>query len=120
MSVGRNHKNRILRLLDTGIVKIGLTRPPASQERVTRMGLGQRIKGTALELAKALEAIPGFTFLASSIGQHDVIATVHGTDANAALRTVDQIRSIPEVLNVESWIHLHASSRLIAETRRQQ
>ena len=84
------------------------------------MGLGLRIKGTALELAKALEAIPGFTFLASSIGQHDVIATVHGTDANAALRTVDQIRSIPEVLNVESWIHLHASSRLRAETRRQQ
>ncbi|WP_285313220.1 hypothetical protein [Pseudarthrobacter sp. fls2-241-R2A-168] len=44
--------------------------------------------------------------MASSIGPHDVIATVHGTDANSALRTVDQIRAIPEVIHVESWIHL--------------
>ncbi|MDQ0118387.1 Lrp/AsnC family transcriptional regulator [Pseudarthrobacter sp902506025] len=99
-------RTRVLRLLDSGIVKIGLTWRPASQERVTRMGLGLRIQGTAAELVKSLEAIPGFTFLASSIGQHDIIATVHGTDASSALRTVDQVRAIPEVIHVETWIHL--------------
>lgn len=99
-------RTRVMRILDSEIVKIGLSWRPASQERVTRMGLGIRITGTALDLSKSLERIPGFTFLASSIGQHDVIATIHGSDANPALIAVDQIRALPEVLNIESWIHL--------------
>ncbi|WP_284987888.1 MULTISPECIES: Lrp/AsnC family transcriptional regulator [unclassified Arthrobacter] len=96
----------VMRILARGIVRIGLSLRPASQERVVRLGLGLRITGPATRLTESSERIPGCTFLASSIGQHDVIATVHGADGNSVRRAADQIRALPEVRNVESWIHL--------------
>lgn len=99
-------RSRTLKLLKDGVVRIGVigdSQPSAGQLRV---GVGLRIRGSARDLAQALATLPQVSFLATAAGQFDLVATLENPSNAAAVSALDKLRTHPEVVHCETWVHL--------------
>lgn len=105
VSVG-TARTRVSKLLDSGIVRIGTMWRPEAQARLVRVGVGINIRGSLQSVRNDIAQLPGLTFLASSIGRHDLLATVHGNDFQDVLATLSAACELPGVQNIETWVHL--------------
>lgn len=70
------------------------------------MGLGIRLAGPAEPVIAAFRAMPAAIFVARVVGRCDVLATVRAFSAAQLVDVVDEIRGLPGVTAVESWVHL--------------
>ncbi|MYV99036.1 Lrp/AsnC family transcriptional regulator [Streptomyces sp. SID3343] len=102
---------RTLRLLDAGVFRVvALVRPGM-------LGLGQ-LTGFALRLTDpAAAAGPGGTveriaahdrvqFVAACVGRADLVGTVGGESTDDVLAALEELRALPGVHDVETWLHL--------------
>lgn len=105
VSVG-TARTRVSKLLDSGIVRIGTMWRPEAQAKLVRVGVGINIRGSLQSVRNDIAQLPGLTFLASSIGRHDLLATVHGNDFQDVLATLSAACELPGVQNIETWVHL--------------
>ncbi|GAT88468.1 hypothetical protein CVCC1112_3127 [Paenarthrobacter nicotinovorans] len=96
----------MLKLLETGVVRIGVIWDPDSQDGQVRVGLGLRVRGSAAGVAERLAKIPEITFLATSIGQYDLLATLDGSTSAAAIAALNEVRQLPQVVQCTTWAHL--------------
>lgn len=99
-------RTRVSKLLDSGIVRIGTMWRPEAQAKLVRVGVGINIRGSLQSVRNDIAQLPGLTFLASSIGRHDLLATVHGNDFQDVLATLSAACELPGVQNIETWVHL--------------
>ncbi|MDQ0103143.1 DNA-binding Lrp family transcriptional regulator [Paenarthrobacter nicotinovorans] len=99
-------RSRVLKLLETGVVRIGVIWDPDSQDGQVRVGLGLRVRGSAAGVAERLAKIPEITFLATSIGQYDLLATLDGSTSAAAIAALNEVRQLPQVVQCTTWAHL--------------
>lgn len=99
-------RTRVSKLLDSGIVRIGTMWRPEAQAKLVRVGVGINIRGSLQSVRNDIAQLPGLTFLATSIGRHDLLATVHGNDFQDVLSTLSAACELPGVQNIETWVHL--------------
>jgi DNA-binding Lrp family transcriptional regulator len=99
-------RTRVRRLLDSGIVRIGTMWRPEAQANLMRVGVGININGPLSIVRDHVVKLPGLTFLASAIGRHDLLATVHGNDLQDVLTILNAVRRCPGVQHLETWVHL--------------
>ncbi|WP_269937952.1 Lrp/AsnC family transcriptional regulator [Arthrobacter sp. HY1533] len=97
---------RVLKLLENGVVRIGMIWDPGTQDRQQRVGLGLRVRGSSAGVASRLARLPGMTFLASSIGQYDIVASFDGSTSGDVVAALNEIRKQPEVIQCDTWVHL--------------
>ncbi len=97
---------RVLRLLESGTVRIGTMWRPEAHPNMVRVGVGISIRGSVQTVRSDIAGLPGLAFLASSIGRHDLLATVHGDDFQDVLATLNAASEISGVHNLETWVHL--------------
>lgn len=99
-------RTRMLRMLETGIVRIGTMWRPEAQPRQVRVGIGIGIQGSSRPLMNRIAQTPGLTFLASAIGRPDLLATVHAATFEEVITARSETCGLHGVHTVETWVHL--------------
>lgn len=99
---------RVLRLLDSGVMRIGAVRSRRNATSSVLSGVGILLSGDdeALESAEELLlSIPTIEFAARSLGRYGLIATIAARSIPDYTDIVRRIREHPSVTHVETWIH---------------
>lgn len=99
-------RSRTLRLLDGGVAKVvALVRPDV-------LGLGflcgfsLRVAGEAAAVAAQVERFERVTFLSTCLGRAELVGTITAESFDAVRATLEEMRALPAVREVESWLHL--------------
>jgi DNA-binding Lrp family transcriptional regulator len=99
-------RRRVMRLVDERVVRIGAVVRRSGSDRQAAMGLGLRLENGAEEVLAALEDIASISFVARTLGRFDVLVTSRASAVSRSLSTLDRVRALPGVHEVESWAHL--------------
>lgn len=99
-------RRRVVRLVENNVVRVGAVVRHSGQDRQSALGLGIRLAGAPESVVTALRAMPAAIFVARVLGRCDVLATVRAFSAAQLVDVVDEIRALPGVTAVESWVHL--------------
>ncbi|GAB7002693.1 Lrp/AsnC family transcriptional regulator [Nocardioides sp. AN3] len=105
-------RRRVLRLIDSQVVRIGaLVRQPGLDGQAA-IGMGLRLDGPAEEVLESLRGQQEVTFIARTLGRFDVLVTLGAYDRTDLVQAVEAIRGIRGVNHLDTWSHL----RTVKET----
>lgn len=99
---------RVLRLLDSGVMRIGAVRSRRSATSSVLSGVGIVLRGDPADTAAAEElllGIPTIEFAARTLGRYGLIATIAARSLADHTDIVRAIRAHPGVHVVETWVH---------------
>ncbi|GAA1583265.1 Lrp/AsnC family transcriptional regulator [Actinoplanes couchii] len=99
-------RTRTLALLEREVMRISTITRRGARTRNMAMGLGLHVRGYSDDLVATILEIPGVEFLATTIGNYDMIGTVSGNSLPALQRVAEQVRSSPDVTGICTWVHL--------------
>jgi DNA-binding Lrp family transcriptional regulator len=99
-------RRRVVRLVESQVVRIGAVVRHSGQDRQSALGLGIRLTGSADEVVSALLAMRSVIFVARTLGRFDLLATVRAFSAAQLIEIVDAVRALSGVGVVDSWVHL--------------
>lgn len=99
-------RQRVQRLLDSGMLQVvGVTDPTAMGYPTVAM-LGIRVSGDVRETADAVSALDGVIYIVMTSGSFDLLVEVIAEDPGALLDLInDGIRPLPSVDSVESFLY---------------
>ena len=104
LSVGAA-RARVLRLLDAGVVRIGV-RPRPAAAGLVQAGVAFPASGAPEDLADQVAALPGVTYLATTLGRWSLLATVQAESLPVLAERLDALRALPDVGRLVTWTHL--------------
>ena len=99
-------RRRVVRLVESQVVRVGAVVRHSGQDRQSAMGLGLRLAGEDGDVVAAIAAMPSVIFVARTLGRYDLLVTVRTFSAAQLVETLDVVRSLPGVNAVDSWAHL--------------
>jgi DNA-binding Lrp family transcriptional regulator len=99
-------RRRVLRLLEEQVVRVGAVVRRGEGDRHASMGLGLRLDGSHEDVVAALGAMPTVTFVARTVGRFDVLATIRARATAPLVSSLETVRGLAGVNEVESWSHL--------------
>ncbi|MBM9469527.1 Lrp/AsnC family transcriptional regulator [Nakamurella leprariae] len=109
LSVGAT-RTRVLRLLDTGVLHIGV-RPRPVAAGLVQAGVAMAAHGPVEPLIEQLRRVDSVTYLATALGRWPLIATVRAESLGGLADQLDRVRSLPGAGPSTTWTHL----RLVKE-----
>ena len=117
-------RRRVVRLVESQVVRVGAVVRHSGRDRQSAMGFGVRLAGDHRDAVEQLAAMPAVIFVARTLGRFDVLVTVRAFSAAQLVELLDQVRALPGVNAVESWAHLEVvkesyASGLDVSTREQ-
>ncbi|GAA1583324.1 Lrp/AsnC family transcriptional regulator [Actinoplanes couchii] len=97
-------RSRVLRLIKTGALRIGVRRQPGPGT----VQVGYRLSAPAAreETLAALRDLPGMSYLALTTGSADFVGTLTCASPSDASRALTRLRAVPGVRSLQSWTHL--------------
>ncbi len=115
-------RRRVVRLVESQVVRVGAVVRHSGQDRQSAMGFGVRLAGDHRDVVEQIAAMPSVIFVARTLGRFDVLGTVRAFSVAQLVELLDTVRSLPGVNLVESWAHLQVvkesyASGLGAETQ---
>lgn len=109
-------RERVRRLLESGIVTVTGSVTPGSVGMSALALVGLRVAGPVLPVARRLAVVELVDFVACTTGPYDLLVEVLGTDPEQMLETLDRdIRSISEIIHVEVFLYLSVEKSNIPE-----
>lgn len=97
---------RVVRLIETGTVHVtGLVDSSALGVR-EGAGLGLHVQGPARAVAEQVAELPGVHYVLTGFGRFDVIVGADAASRAALVDTIELVRAMPEVLELQAWQHL--------------
>lgn len=99
-------RRRVVRLIDSRVVRVGAVVRHSGQDRQSAMGFGIGLAGEHRDVVATLLAMPAVIFLARTLGRFDLLVTVRAFSAGQLVELLDAVRSMPGVRALESWTHL--------------
>jgi len=99
-------RRRVVRLIESRVIRIGAVVRHSGQDRQSAMGFGIRLGGDHHDVVTALTAMPSVIFIARTLGRFDVLVTVRAFSAAQLVGVLDTVRALPGVRALESWAHL--------------
>ncbi|MDT5066574.1 MAG: hypothetical protein QOK02_2729 [Mycobacterium sp.] len=99
-------RRRVVRLVESQVVRVGAVVRHSGQDRQSAMGIGIRLAGDHLEVVDALKAMTSAIFVARTLGRFDVLITVRAFSAAQLVELLDTVRALPGVNGIDSWAHL--------------
>ena len=99
---------RVMRLLDSRVMRIGAVRSRLNATTSILSGVGIMLTGEDDDLASAeelLTGIPTIEFAARTLGRYGLIATIAARSVADYTEIVRKIREHPSVHLVETWMH---------------
>ena len=105
-------RRRVQRLKDAGVMQIVAITDPLQLGYGREALVGIRVHGDVRTVADAIAAIDAANYVVMTAGSYDIIAElVAVNDAALVALLNDQIRSIPGVTEVETFIYLKLSKQ---------
>jgi DNA-binding Lrp family transcriptional regulator len=99
-------RRRVVRLVESQVVRVGAVVRHSGQDRQSAMGVGIRLAGDHREVVDALKAMPSVIFVARTLGRFDVLLTMRAFSAAQLVELLDTVRALPGVNGIDSWAHL--------------
>jgi len=99
-------RRRVLRLLDEQVLRVGAVVRAGEGDRHPAMGLGLRLGGDHRDVITALGAMPAVTFVARTMGRFDVLVTMRASTTASLVASLEAVRALDGVYDVDSWTHL--------------
>jgi DNA-binding Lrp family transcriptional regulator len=99
-------RRRVVRLVESQVVRVGAVVRHSGRDRQSAMGFGVRLAGDHRDVVEQLAAMPSVIFVARTLGRFDVLVTVRAFSAAQLVELLDQVRALAGVNAVESWAHL--------------
>ncbi|MGV0745800.1 Lrp/AsnC family transcriptional regulator [Mycolicibacterium sp. XJ870] len=99
-------RRRVVRLIESQVVRIGAVVRHSGQDRQSALGLGIRLTGAADEVVSALMGMRSVIFVARTLGRFDLLVTVRAFSAAQLIEILDAVRVLSGVGVVDSWVHL--------------
>lgn len=99
-------RRRVVRLLESKVVRVGAVVRHSGQDRQSAMGMGIRLAGRHQDVVAALAGMSSVIFIARTLGRFDVLVTVRAFSAGQLVDVLDTVRALPGVRGLESWAHL--------------
>jgi DNA-binding Lrp family transcriptional regulator len=99
-------RRRVVRLIESQVVRVGAVVRHSGRDRQSAMGFGVRLAGDHRDVVEQLAAMPSVIFVARTLGRFDVLVTVRAFSAAQLVELLDQVRALAGVNAVESWAHL--------------
>jgi Lrp/AsnC family transcriptional regulator for asnA, asnC and gidA len=99
-------RQRVQRLLDSGVVQVVAVTNPLSLGKRRMAMIGVRVHGPTAPVAEAVEAIDGVEYLVVTAGRFDLMCEVLVGDDGTLLALTNALRSIPGVVNTETFVYL--------------
>jgi DNA-binding Lrp family transcriptional regulator len=97
---------RVVRLIESGTVHVtGLVDSSALGVR-EGAGLGLHVQGPARAVAEEVAELPGVNYVLTGFGRFDVIVGADAASRALLVDTIELIRAMPDVLELEAWQHL--------------
>jgi Lrp/AsnC family transcriptional regulator, regulator for asnA, asnC and gidA len=107
-------RQRVQRLLETGVVQIVAVTNPLSLAKRRMAMIGVRTSGPTDGLARRIERLDGVEYLVITSGSFDLLCEVVVEDDTALLRLTNELRSIPGVVSTESFMYLELVKQTFA------
>lgn len=108
---------RVQRLIDAGVIKISAVEARGLAHRQLSMGIGMTLEDDAAVVA-ALQRGRGVDFAARTVGRFDLVATLVEPSAGDLFASLERLRALPGVTNIEAWLHLAVLKEDYARTLR--
>jgi DNA-binding Lrp family transcriptional regulator len=99
-------RRRVVRLVESQVVRVGAVVRHSGQDRQSAMGLGIRLAGDHHDVVDALKAMSSVIFVARTLGRFDVLVTVRAFAAAQLVEVLDTVRALPGVNAIDSWAHI--------------
>jgi DNA-binding Lrp family transcriptional regulator len=99
-------RRRVVRLVESQVVRVGAVVRHSGQDRQSAMGVGIRLTGDHREVVDELKAMPSVIFVARTLGRFDVLVTVRAFSAAQLVELLDTVRALAGVNGIDSWAHL--------------
>jgi DNA-binding Lrp family transcriptional regulator len=99
-------RRRVVRLVESQVVRVGAVVRHSGQDRQSAMGLGIRLAGDHREVVDELKSMSSVIFVARTLGRFDVLVTVRAFSAAQLVELLDTVRALPGVNGIDSWAHL--------------
>ncbi|MCE0535351.1 Lrp/AsnC family transcriptional regulator [Kineosporia rhizophila] len=102
-------RSRVLRLIETGALSVGVRRRPGPGT----VQVGYRLSAPTVPV-DVLKALPGVSYLATTLGSADFVGTLTCASLRAASDSLAQLRALPGVRSLHSWTHLDVVKEIYA------
>ncbi|MET0897049.1 MAG: Lrp/AsnC family transcriptional regulator [Mycobacterium sp.] len=99
-------RRRVLRLVESQVVRIGAVVRHSGRDRQSAMGLGIRLAGDHRGVVAELALLSSAIFVARTLGRYDVLVTIRAFSSAQLVAALDDVRALPGVAAVDSWAHL--------------
>lgn len=105
-------RSRIKKLRESGVVHIVAVADPLQLGFARQAFVGIRVRGDVLLVADAIALIDEFNYVVMTAGSFDIIGELLAVDDDHLLQLLnDSVRSIPGVVEVETFLHLKRSKQ---------
>ncbi|MFJ7629592.1 Lrp/AsnC family transcriptional regulator [Streptomyces sp. NPDC097595] len=99
-------RSRTLRLLDGGVAKVVALVRPDMLGMGYLCGFSLRVAGRAAGVAETVAGFARVAFLSTCLGRAEAVGTITAESLDAVRATLEEIRGLDAVREVESWLHL--------------
>ncbi|MFG2944576.1 Lrp/AsnC family transcriptional regulator [Streptomyces adustus] len=99
-------RSRTLRLLEGGVAKVVALVRPEVLGMGYLCGFSLRIDGSAALAAEGVARLDRVTFLSTCLGRAELVGTITAESFGAVRATLETVRELSAVREVESWLHL--------------
>jgi DNA-binding Lrp family transcriptional regulator len=99
-------RTRVLRLTDAGLIRISGILNPTVLGMNEMCGFDLALSGAGEQALAEIAALPNVSYLAAAIGRADAVGTLIAGHTGEIRASLDQIRVLPGVAALRSWIHL--------------
>ncbi|MEU8825354.1 Lrp/AsnC family transcriptional regulator [Streptomyces sp. NPDC048636] len=99
-------RTRVLRMLETGVVAVTATVNPTAYGMTQMCGFQLRLETEGARALSMIGKFDGVDFLARTLGRCDAVGSLVTRTRAETLDTLDRIREIDDVRDVQSWTHL--------------
>src|ERR1700729_286044 len=107
-------RQRVNRLRESGLMRIVAVTDPVALGRGVVVTIGLRVSGDTREAAARLAQITEIEYVVATAGSFDVLAEVVCSTEEELLGVLNDVRSIPEVRELETFLHLRTEKNVFA------
>jgi Lrp/AsnC family transcriptional regulator for asnA, asnC and gidA len=99
-------RQRVQRLVDQGVMQVVAVTNPLADGRRRMAMIGIRTEGPTDSIADVLQQMDDIDYLVVTAGTYDLMAEVVTADDGSLLAITNKIRSVPGVVNTETFVYL--------------
>ena len=107
-------RQRVNRLRESGLVRIVAVTDPVALGRGVVITIGLRVSGDTRETAARLARIAEIEYVVATAGSFDVLAELVCATEEELLGVLNEVRSIREVRELETFMHLRTEKNVFA------